>query len=133
MPPIVKVTIPDGVEVSDGYHTFTELYEHRCLLWIAFCKLHGGAWKSRVHSDGSKIDGWFLLGLGTKRGHQATYHLPDAAWNITSFAQEFEIAPEFDGHTSEVVMDRLKAFVLEGDDGIAKRLCAHGIVSPRDW
>ena len=23
-------------DISDGYHTFDELYKHRCLLWICY-------------------------------------------------------------------------------------------------
>ena len=29
-----------GVEASDGYHTFEELYDHRITLFIALCKQH---------------------------------------------------------------------------------------------
>lgn len=102
------------VEVSDGFHTFEELYEHRILLWLAFCKLRGCAWRSRLHSDGSSIEGWFLLGMGGEPGRQVTYHLPDSAWELASFAETFQRAPTFDGHTSADVLDRLKRFVTDG-------------------
>lgn len=29
----------EGGDISDGYHTFDELYEHRCLLFIRLCLL----------------------------------------------------------------------------------------------
>ncbi|MET4695217.1 hypothetical protein V5J35_000855 [Endozoicomonas sp. NE40] len=30
-----KIILPcDVSQVSDGYHTFAELYDHRCLLWV---------------------------------------------------------------------------------------------------
>lgn len=29
--------LPNAGEVSDGYHTFDELYEHRVALFIALC------------------------------------------------------------------------------------------------
>lgn len=94
---------------SDGYHTFDELYEHRNWLWINLCKhLECGAWKSWKHSDGTNIDGWFLLGMNAEKGKQITYHLPMRLWNETLFASEEKIAPKFDGHTSADVLDRLK-------------------------
>lgn len=123
---ITKITI-DGLEqtgkISDGYHTFDELYEHRIVLWIALCaqlqgfRYHGDlrnqfgdelmVWRSKVHSDGSKIDDWFLLGYRKEHGEQITYHLPMAKWDACGFAQILEKAPPFDGHTSEDVLTRL--------------------------
>ena len=36
-----KITLPcDVSEVSDGYHTFAELYDHRCLLWVNVLHAH---------------------------------------------------------------------------------------------
>lgn len=101
---------------SDGYHTFDELYEHRFTLWMALCKQIASdpryqydrdVWRSRKHSDGTNYAGWFLLGIGDKPGEQMTYHVPDARWTACGFAKELEKAPEFDGHTSEDVLDRI--------------------------
>lgn len=94
---------------SDGYHTVDELYEHRVALWITLCRLVGPglAWRSRLHSDGSEIPGFFLLGLGKQPGTQMTYHLSDKDWDRTEFAETLERAPEFDGHTSADVLRRL--------------------------
>lgn len=106
-------------EISDGYHTFNELYEHRIVLYIALCRYmksmrigmgHGNegayVWKSRTHSDGSVWEGWFLLGIGTEPGEQITYHLPEKYWALCEFT-ELEQAPEFDGHTSADVLKRI--------------------------
>jgi hypothetical protein len=104
----VVLKIPDGVEVSDGYHTFGELYEHRIALWMAICKLLAiDAWRSRKHSDGSCIDGWFVLGLFDDAGKQMTYHLPNSRWDECDFAETLDRAPKFDGHTSADVLKRL--------------------------
>jgi hypothetical protein len=103
--------------VCDGYHTFDELYDHRIALYIALCKtiVEKGAaqdaqriWRSLLHSDGSKFDGWFVLGMGTAAGEQITYHLPIACWDDTNFVQTLDRAPEWDGHTSDDVLKRLK-------------------------
>lgn len=99
--------------ISDGYHTFDELYEHRCTLWIALCKIiertneFSYVWRTHLHSDGSKFDGWFVLGIGEDKGEQMTYHLPIGKWNECSFAIPIDKAPEFDGHTSADVLKRI--------------------------
>lgn len=111
----------DGIEqtgkISDGYHTFDELYEHRITLFIALCKqitnqpYEGekyGVWRSQLHSDGSSFDGWFILGVGKEKGEQITYHLPLSKWDETEFAETLEKAPVWDGHTSDDVLERLK-------------------------
>jgi len=104
---------------SDGYHTFKELYEHRITLFIALCKIlradpqyqtgqKADIWRSKLHSDGTSFDGWFVMGIGTNKGEQITYHLPTSKWEETNFAETKEKAPEWDGHTSEDVLKRLK-------------------------
>lgn len=97
--------------ISDGYHTFGELYEHRNSLFIALCKAHPElpAWRSKLHSDGTGFDGWFVLGLGKENGQQISYHLPLSMWEETNFAQTLEKALDFDGHTSKDVLERLKS------------------------
>jgi len=109
----------DMNEVSDGYHTFGELYEHRIELYIALCKqmsiedpaanIQNFVWKSKVHSDGSVWDGWFILGYGTQEGEQITYHLPMNYFPQCKFAQTLDKAPDWDGHTSADVLERLKS------------------------
>ena len=105
--------------LSDGYHTFDELYDHRITLYVALCKAQeqlneqlGGSskicWRSKLHHDGSAYEGWFILGMGTEPGEQISYHLPVSRWEETNFAETLERAPEFDGHTSQDVLNRLK-------------------------
>lgn len=98
--------------LSDGYHTFDELYDHRITLFIALCKqLEMNCeyvWRSTLHSDGSAFDGWFIMGIHTDPGKQITYHLPLSRWSETDFAVTQEKAPEWDGHTPADVIERLK-------------------------
>lgn len=106
----------DANQISDGYHTFGELYEHRIALFRALCSYmngvvdhetyHNAPWKSKVHSDGSIMDGWFIAGLGILSGEQITYHIPISKWD-TWPADAILIAPEWDGHTSADVLKRL--------------------------
>lgn len=103
-------------KTTDGYHTFQELYDHRITLYIALCRLvvtrvphvETHVWRSRLHSDGSSIPGWFVLGIGTEPGRQITYHLPLERWDETRFAIELERGPAFDGHTAVDVLARLR-------------------------
>lgn len=119
---IIKEGGIDTNKISDGYHTFGELYEHRIELFIQVCKRWGSlpgdyvtpqnreVWRSRFHSDGKIAygGGWFVLGIGKSAGFQITYHLPEKYWDRTSFAETLPVAPEFDGHTPNDVIQRLK-------------------------
>lgn len=125
----INILIKDGVDtnkISDGYHSFGELYEHRIQLHIALCyqlhlrRINGSdkildfdqeVWRSTLHSDGSSFDGWFLLGIGKKSGNQITYHLPASMWDNTHFAETLQRSPEFDGHTPNDVLIRIKRLV----------------------
>jgi hypothetical protein len=99
--------VPDTSLVSDGYHTFGELYEHRIALFIALCHMAPRlAWKSHTQSDGTVLDGWFIAGMRKKPGDQISYHLPASYWDKLG-VPELEKAPEWDGHTSSDVVQRL--------------------------
>lgn len=97
-------TPADPGEISDGYHTFNELYRHRYALFAVACKFLGG-WKSRLHADGTMFDGHFIAGAETPQG-PVTYHMPIRVWGGFR-CREFDRAPEWDGHTSQDVIDRL--------------------------
>jgi len=105
-----KLVIPCATsEVSDGYHTFGELYEHRCLLFMALLKAHPKlAWRARQHSDGSGEKGWWIGGLRLPTG-DISYHLPDVHWPVldSTSIETLDRAPEWDGHTSADVIQRL--------------------------
>lgn len=97
-------------KISDGYHTFEELYDHRSKLFIALCKLLPSdiVWKAKKHYDGTMYAGMFIMGVNTKDG-QATYHMEDKYWDDVSFVTELPNAPEFDGHTPTIALSRLVA------------------------
>jgi hypothetical protein len=123
--PKYQFLVDDLNQVSDGYHTIQELYDHRIGLFITLCKtifdysllansefnveiIH--PWRSKYHSDGelSFSGEWFVLGIGKEKGKQITYHLPMSRWDETNFAETLDRAPEWDGHTSADVLERLK-------------------------
>ena len=105
----IKITKADTNKISDGYHTFEELYDHRIALWIYICSdwRRSAAWKTQKHSDGSIWDGWFILGLFDEPGIQITYHLPISYWDTLKEIKTLDRAPEWDGHTPEEAKNRI--------------------------
>jgi hypothetical protein len=107
-------------EVSDGYHTFSELYEHRYALFCALVKVYDAyktplgssvtCWKSKLHSDGTMFENSFIVQMvvrkldGTKQ--QISYHLPLSWWDEFT-CMSIDKAWEWDGHTSKDVIERL--------------------------
>lgn len=94
-------------EISDGYHTFNELYHHRAVLFSVICNQHPGrAWKSKKHYDGTMYDGMFIVGVDTPDG-QATYHYDiNPYWDIFH-VQEVDCAPQWDGHSPAEAIHRI--------------------------
>lgn len=98
----------DTGHISDGFHTFDELYAHRGALFMALCRaLPAQCWKSRYHSDGTCFEGWFIAGLFREPGRQITYHFPLVDWDKVH-AAELPRAPEWDGHSPADVVSRLR-------------------------
>lgn len=95
-------------DTSDGYHTFNELYHHRAVLFSVIIKAFPDkAWKSRKHHDGTMYDDMFIVGIETPEG-QATYHYDiDPYWEMFQ-CKEVEFAPEWDGHTPEQAIERIR-------------------------
>lgn len=108
----IKIPCKPG-EVSDGYHTFDELYEHRCTLFLALMKAHPAlSWISTKHHDGSGWDGWFIAGIKAPTG-DVTYHLPARMWSLAceTGAAILETGMWWDGHTPAQVVERIQAWV----------------------
>ncbi len=109
------VVLPEtGIgDLSDGYHTFNELYHHRAILFSVICNEHPDiSWKSKLHHDGTMFDGMFIVGINTPEG-QATYHYDiNPYWDMFR-VRELEKAPEWDGHTSEQAIERIAGLTRE--------------------
>ncbi len=92
--------------ISDGYHTFNELYHHRAVLFANLCNMSETSWKSKKHNDGTMYDDMFIAGIDTPDG-PATYHFDiDPYWDLFR-CEELEFAPEWDGHTPDQAVERL--------------------------
>lgn len=100
-------------DLSDGYHTFNELYHHRAVLFSVICNEHHDiAWKSKLHHDGTMYDGNFIVGVDTTHG-QATYHYDiEPYWNMFR-VKELDKAPEWDGHTPDKAIERIASLTPE--------------------
>ena len=101
--------------VSDGYHTFNDLYHHRAVLFSVICsQFKNLAWKSKKHNDGTMFDGMFIVGINTPKG-QATYH-----YDIEPYWKMFDVlsldySPRWDGHTPEEAIERISSLITEVD------------------
>lgn len=103
----------DKGNISDGYHTFNELYEHRHLLFISLMvEMPIISWIADKHGDGTMYDEWFVAGMNLMSG-QITYHLPNRIKYLfdNTKVKKLEFAPAYDGHTSDDVLKRLKLFI----------------------
>lgn len=106
------LTIKGDIKVSDSYHEFDELYAHRIILFLCLMKSHKDiSWKSRLHDDGTSLDGWFIAGMNIPSG-TITYHISDNFWNMVDDIKTLEKAPTFDGHTSDDVIRRLNNWAI---------------------
>ena len=97
---------------SDGYHTFKELYEFRKVYnavlfneWFNQGKY--SVHKSMKHSDGEKCfgGGWFIV-VATLPTGDISNHYENKDWNLFN-CEVRPRAKEWDGHTSQDVVNRL--------------------------
>jgi len=89
-------------DISDGFHTFNELYEHRMILFAVICNNHKElAWKSWKHDDNTMFDDYFIVGITTPEGDYS-YHYHKDNWDKFN-VKELKTAPKWDGHQSSDV------------------------------
>lgn len=97
--------LEDKSNISDGSHTFGELYHHRAILFAVICNTYKEkAWKSWKHEDNTMYEDYFIVGVTTAKGNY-TYHYHKDYWDIFK-VKELPNAPAYDGHKPEDI-DRL--------------------------
>lgn len=105
----------DMGEVSDGYHTFNELYYYRMLYNAAFFNRLPKDWvhKSKRHHDGEECfgGGWFIVMANLPTG-QISNHYELKDWDLFQIPEK-DIADEWDGHTPQQAAERLHKYLLE--------------------
>lgn len=105
----------DMGEMSDGYHTFNELYRYRMLYnagFFHFLKTAGyDVVKSKKHNDGGLCfgGGWFIVMANLPNG-QVSNHYEMKDWSLFKIP-EVDRAPAWDGHTPEEAADRIEEFL----------------------
>ena len=108
-------------ELSDGYHTFDELYEFRKMYNAVLFNEWGtskgsrlpskyNAHKSWKHHDGEDCfgGGWFIVSAMLPTG-LISNHYKAEDWDLFKVPEVEKALYEFDGHTSKEVLKRLKA------------------------
>lgn len=112
--------LPDGTgKISDGYHTFGELYDHRRALtavvaaWAAQMP-EPASWRSKEHHpDGDPMfPGYFIVGIDLPTG-TITYHYKLTHWDDFAAVPELEHAPPWDGATPADTVTRLLELARE--------------------
>lgn len=101
-------------DLSDGFHTFDELYEHRVILFLALLhmadnQLHG--WNPRVIEN--HFEGWDCITCELPTG-QISYHVPIEKRPLYDWITERRAASDpstYDGHTPADVVDRLTSWM----------------------
>lgn len=67
----------DVAQISDGFHTFDELYHHRAILTaVLFSSYPDLAWKTKRNSEGEEDSEWFLVGVKTPTKRAGNVPLP---------------------------------------------------------
>lgn len=103
-------------DTSDGYHTFSELYQYRMLYNAIACR----AWlkeghtvvKSWKHHDGELCfgGGWFIVQAELPTG-QVSNHYKAEYWDLFG-VPEVELPAVYDGHTPAIAAARMLKYLL---------------------
>lgn len=102
----------EASSISDGHHTFAELYAHRRALTAVLAAAAAGdgdSWRSkRHHPDGDPMfeGGYFIVGIELPTG-TITYHYKLKYWDDFAAVPEIEHAPRWDGATPDDTVTRL--------------------------
>lgn len=106
-------------DISDGYHTFKELYEFRKVYnaalfneWYSSGKYE--VYKSKKHFDGEDCfgGGWFIVVAILPTG-QISNHYELKDWELFNI-KEYDKSPyEFDGHSSSDVLSRIEQLYIK--------------------
>jgi hypothetical protein len=109
-------------ELSDGYHSFNELYEFRKVLqavlfnewaetetYVTGYKVLYDVHKSWKHNDGEDCfgGGWFIVVAMLPTG-QITNHYKAADWDLFKIPAVDQAKYEYDGHNAQDVLQRLR-------------------------
>ena len=93
-----------GSHLKDDFHSMSELYFHRMVLFATICglaKKQGHAvWRSKLHADGTMFDDFFIVGVTTPLDDYS-YHYQLKYWDYFSMAEEIPNAPIWNGQKAD--------------------------------
>lgn len=111
-----QLGIISSKDISDGHHTFRELYKQRLIMFCTVCNIFPElSWKAKKHFDEENdpmFEGDFIAGINTPEG-VATYHIKLEYWDLFKIP-EISKAPKYDNYTSEDVMKRMLSLSESG-------------------
>jgi hypothetical protein len=99
-------------QLTDGYHTMEELYDHRRALTAVLAvaaATEDDSWRSKAHHpDDSPMfeGGYFIVGINLPTG-VITYHYKLKHWDDFAGVPELKHAPKWDGATPGDSVTRL--------------------------
>lgn len=111
---ILNMLYEENIELKDQAHTIDELYEFRLVynallfnLWEETGKYE--VYKSKRHDDGELcFDGDYFIVVAMLPKGQISNHYPMDKWEYFKIPEYEKVKDEFDGHTSQDVLDRLR-------------------------
>lgn len=107
----------DTGQISDGFHTFDDLYGYRMLYnahaargWVTAGIPVVKSWR---HHDGEECfsGGWFIVTAQLPTG-QVSNHYRAKHWDLFH-CPAVDLPPEWDGHTSDQAAQRLRDALKE--------------------
>ncbi|MCA9367622.1 hypothetical protein KC887_05190 [Candidatus Kaiserbacteria bacterium] len=114
--PILVIDNP-YIEVSDGHHTFDELYKYRMVFHMEACRL----WlsegltvvRSKYHSNGELCFGgaYFIVVAELPTG-QVSNHYKVKYEPYFDFIPGTYLPPTYDGHTPKQALHRMRLYSL---------------------
>lgn len=96
--------VSDIEDLSDGFHTFAQLYYQRMILSAVIVKQNKNkSWKSLRHENGELCfgGGWFIVGIDTPEGSY-TYHYETKYFDLFD-CEIIDYGKHWDGHTEKDV------------------------------
>jgi hypothetical protein len=109
--------LPAGIEardVSDGYHTFDELYEFRKVYNAALFNEWARQKKYEVHKSTKHFEGdecfggEFFIVVAILPGGQISNHYEMKDWDLFHIPAYDKVLYKYDGHTAKDVLERLR-------------------------
>ena len=93
-----------GSHLKDDFHTMSELYFHRMVLFATICglaaKQGNKVWRSKLHADGTMFPDFFIIGVTTPLGDYS-YHYQMKFWSYFDIAEEIPNAPIWNGQKAD--------------------------------